>query len=202
MNKNKHTQTSDDLRPEYDMRELLKGSLRGKHYNAMRAGYAITIHKANGTTEIEQVIPTAGAIILAPDVQVYFPDSESVNQTLRSLIRLVPSKRKSSPERWQSVRRNRPDSGEIAIKTKRALTDWVLEALKALGGTGMPEQVGKYIWEHHQAELESSDSLFYAWQYDIRWAIKKLRDAGKIAPGEQNRTGKPWVLVQPGRTRR
>jgi len=31
-----------------------------------------------------------GAITLASDVQAYFPDSESVNNTLRALIALIP----------------------------------------------------------------------------------------------------------------
>lgn len=84
----------DDLRPEYDFHQLLKGSVRGKHYNAMQAGYTITIHKADGTTEVKEVKPRPGTVVLAPDVQEYFPDSESVNETLRSLIRLIPAKRK------------------------------------------------------------------------------------------------------------
>jgi hypothetical protein len=33
-----------------------------------------------------------GAVMLEPDVRKYFPDSEAVNQVLRSLIALIPSK--------------------------------------------------------------------------------------------------------------
>lgn len=83
----------DDLRPEYDMRQLLKGSVRGKHYKEMQAGYIITIHKADGTTEVKEVSPPMPMVILEPDVYKYFPDSASVNETLRALIRLVPQKR-------------------------------------------------------------------------------------------------------------
>jgi hypothetical protein len=32
------------------------------------------------------------AVVLDPDVKVYFPDSESANRTLRSLIELIPEK--------------------------------------------------------------------------------------------------------------
>jgi hypothetical protein len=39
------------------------------------------------TTSIE---PENNMIILDPDVKQYFPDSESVNSTLRSLIKLIP----------------------------------------------------------------------------------------------------------------
>lgn len=79
------------LRAEYDFR----GGVRGKHYRAMQGGYTITIHKADGTTLVKEVKPTRGAIILEPDVQKYFPDSKAVNTVLRSLIQLIPSRRRS-----------------------------------------------------------------------------------------------------------
>jgi len=79
----------DTIRAEYDF----TGGVRGKHYHAMQAGYTIKIHKADGTTEIQEVKPRGGAIILDPDVRAYFPSSESVNAALRSLIQLIPDKR-------------------------------------------------------------------------------------------------------------
>lgn len=81
----------DDMRAEYDF----TSGVRGKHHRAMQAGYTITIHKADGTTLVKEVKPIEGAIILEPDVRAYFPDSDSVNATLRSLIRLIPTKRKT-----------------------------------------------------------------------------------------------------------
>lgn len=78
-----------DMRTEYDFR----GGVRGKHYKAMQAGYTITIHKADGTTIVKDVIPKEGAVVLEPDIQAYFPDSDSVNRTLRCLIPLLPQKR-------------------------------------------------------------------------------------------------------------
>ena len=82
-------QDGSDMRAEYDF----TGGVRGKHYQAMRAGYTITIRKADGTTVIKEAKPNEGAVILEPDVREYFPDSESVNATLRSLIRLIRTKR-------------------------------------------------------------------------------------------------------------
>lgn len=76
------------MRAEYDF----KGGVRGKHHHAMQAGYTITILKADGTRVIQEVRPKEGAVILEPDVRQYFPDSESVNATLRSLIQLIPKK--------------------------------------------------------------------------------------------------------------
>lgn len=81
----------NDMRTEYDFR----GGVRGKHYKAMQAGYTITIHKADGTTIVKDVMPKEGAVVLEPDIQAYFPDSESVNRTLRCLIPLLPQKRRA-----------------------------------------------------------------------------------------------------------
>jgi hypothetical protein len=80
--------TRDEMRDEYDF----SGGIRGKHYEAMQAGYTITVHKADGSTVVREVKPAEGVVILEPDVQAYFPDSESVNETLRSLIKLIPQK--------------------------------------------------------------------------------------------------------------
>jgi len=84
---------------EYDF----TGGTRGKHYRAMQAGYTITIHHADGTTEIKEVKPQEGTVVLAPDVRKYFPDSESVNTALRSLIRLIPRKPHSVKKRAQGT---------------------------------------------------------------------------------------------------
>lgn len=76
----------DDMLPEYDF----SGGVRGKHYRAYREGHTVTVHHADGTTTVQRFEPEAGAITLDPDVQKYFPDSEAVNRTLRSLIALIP----------------------------------------------------------------------------------------------------------------
>ncbi len=82
----------DELRPEYDLGLLLKDGVRGKHYKAMQQGYTIKIHKSDGTTVVKRVKPTTRTVILEPDVLEYFPNSEAVNKTLRSLIALIPNK--------------------------------------------------------------------------------------------------------------
>jgi hypothetical protein len=38
---------------------------------------------------VEEVAPGRAVVVLDPDVQQYFPDSESVNCTLRMLIGLI-----------------------------------------------------------------------------------------------------------------
>lgn len=60
--------TSDDLRPEYDIRELLKGSVRGKYAKRYREG--------------------TNLVMLEPDVRRVFRSPKAVNEALRLVIEL------------------------------------------------------------------------------------------------------------------
>ncbi|MFQ5709456.1 MAG: hypothetical protein ACE5HO_18520 [bacterium] len=71
-----------EMRDEYD---FSKG-VRGKHYKAYREGHTVHIHKSDGTTTVQYFTQEDGAVMLDPDIKVHFPDSESVNRALRSLI--------------------------------------------------------------------------------------------------------------------
>ncbi len=82
----------EEMLPEYDFR----GGVRGKHYKAYRQGHTVTIHKSDGTTDVQHFKLEEGAVMLEPDVREYFPDSEAVNKVLRGLITLLPKKPKSS----------------------------------------------------------------------------------------------------------
>lgn len=73
------------MRPEYDF----SGAMRGRHYRPLHKGYSVTVHKADGTKVVEHYRLAEGAILLQPDVQAYFGDSEAVNKALRSLIMLM-----------------------------------------------------------------------------------------------------------------
>ena len=83
------------MRGEYDFRS----GVRGKHYKALQAGYTITVHNADGSTTVKDVMPKEGAVILDPEVLAYFPDSESVNKTLRCIIPLLPRKHRAKSKR-------------------------------------------------------------------------------------------------------
>jgi hypothetical protein len=85
----------NDMRAEYDF----SGGVRGKHYGAMQAGYTITIHKADGTTVVKDVMPKKGIIVLEPDIRAYFRDSKSVNRALRCLIPLLSKKHRTKPKK-------------------------------------------------------------------------------------------------------
>lgn len=100
----KTTQTdSDNMEAEYDF----TNGIRGKHYRAMQNGYTITIHQPDGTKVVKEVKPQEGAVVLAPDVREYFPDSESVNTALRSLIKLIPRKCHPARQRVQGTETKR-----------------------------------------------------------------------------------------------
>ena len=63
------TDMDDDLRPEYDLSEILKDGVRCKYAERFRAGKNL--------------------VSLAPDVAQAFPTDEAVNETLRLVIQMV-----------------------------------------------------------------------------------------------------------------
>jgi len=77
--KKSKTEVDDDLRPEYDLRRLLRGSVRGKYAERYRAG--------------------TNLVLLHPDVAKAFPNEEAVNEALRLVIELtkIPNGKKRGP---------------------------------------------------------------------------------------------------------
>ena len=59
----------DELRPEYNLSELLKEGVRGKYADRYREG--------------------TNLVLLAPDVAAVFPDEKAVNDALRLVIQLT-----------------------------------------------------------------------------------------------------------------
>ena len=59
---------NDELRPEYDLRELLKGAVRGKYAKRYHAG--------------------TNLVLLDPDVHKSFRNERAVNDALRLVIEL------------------------------------------------------------------------------------------------------------------
>ncbi len=87
--RNKDEDTDDDMLPEYDLSGRV--GVRGKYYQALRQGYTIKIDRTDGTTLVQHIVRPEGTVMLDPDVRAFFPDAESVNATLRALIRLLPT---------------------------------------------------------------------------------------------------------------
>ena len=53
---------------------------------------------------MQRFTPDKNAVVLEPDVHEYFPDSDSVNRALRSLIALIPQKKKTAKSAEQERR--------------------------------------------------------------------------------------------------
>ncbi|MCX6832755.1 MAG: hypothetical protein NT028_11620 [candidate division Zixibacteria bacterium] len=79
MNKKLKTELTDDLRPEYDLRKLLKHGVRGKYYRRYHEG--------------------TNVVLLQPDIAKAFPTEAAVNDALRLVIKLTrlqtPKKRRA-----------------------------------------------------------------------------------------------------------
>lgn len=69
MPKDSEREAADDLRPEYDLRELTKSGVRGKYAERFRSGTNLAL--------------------LDPDIARAFPDDAAVNQALRPVLQLA-----------------------------------------------------------------------------------------------------------------
>ena len=90
-NKTKQPQAENEMLPEYDFTG--KKGTRGKYHQAYRQGHTVRIHEADGTVSVHYFTLEDGAVMLEPDVREYFSTSKSVNETLRSLIAMIPAKK-------------------------------------------------------------------------------------------------------------
>lgn len=64
----KQSKNKDELRPEYDMKTLLKGGTRGKYAARYRAG--------------------TNLVLLEPEVARAFPNDKAVNEALKLVMKL------------------------------------------------------------------------------------------------------------------
>ena len=65
----KKSTTKDELRPEYDLKNLLKNGVRGKYVERYREG--------------------TNVVLLEPDVAIVFSNARAVNEALRLVIQLT-----------------------------------------------------------------------------------------------------------------
>ena len=77
MSKMPEDEMDDELRPEYDLKALLKSGVRGKYAERYQSG--------------------TNLVLLDPDVAEAFPDEQAVNEALRLVVQLtrIPSARKA-----------------------------------------------------------------------------------------------------------
>ncbi len=88
---------NDEMRAEYDFSK----ARRGKYYRPLDKGYKVRVGQSDGSVVVNHYTLAEGTVLLAPDVREYFPDSEAVNEALRSLIRLtekVPARKYGTQE--------------------------------------------------------------------------------------------------------
>lgn len=64
----KKTEINDELRPEYELKTLLKGGERGKYAERYRAG--------------------TNLVLLEPEVAKAFPNEKAVNEALKLVMKL------------------------------------------------------------------------------------------------------------------
>ncbi|MBN2118710.1 MAG: hypothetical protein JW730_19225 [Anaerolineales bacterium] len=75
----------DNMRAEYDFSK----AERGKFHRPLDKGYSVHVKQSDDTEVVKHYVLAEGTILLEPDVREYFPDSQSVNEALRSLIQLI-----------------------------------------------------------------------------------------------------------------
>jgi uncharacterized protein DUF3606 len=100
--------SDDDITTEYDF----SGGIRGKHAKEYQRGHTVNVRKNDGTASVQHYTLADGAVLLAPDVRKYFGDSDSVNDALRSLIKLIPPKHRPAKEKAALSSRDQIDLNE------------------------------------------------------------------------------------------
>jgi hypothetical protein len=85
---------NNEMLGEYDFTG--EKGVRGKYYQAYRQGHTVKIYEQDGTVNVQYFALEEGSIMLDPDIRKYFPNSDVVNSTLRSLISLLPKNQEKS----------------------------------------------------------------------------------------------------------
>ena len=74
----KQTEQNDELRPEYDLKSLLKDGVRGKYAARYNAGTTL--------------------VLLEPEVAKAFPNDKAVNEALKLVIKLTKIQENANPK--------------------------------------------------------------------------------------------------------
>jgi hypothetical protein len=99
----------DDMLPEYNFKG--KKGMRGKYYTGADQSHTVHVHHADGTISKHHFSSLQKVILLDADVAAHFPDSESVNHTLRTLIALVSDKQISEKKAKYQAPKTSPKKG-------------------------------------------------------------------------------------------
>jgi len=74
----KTTEMNDELRPEYDLKSLLKGGMRGKYAMKYREG--------------------TNLVLLEPEIAKAFPNDKEANDALRLVMKLNKAQEDKNPK--------------------------------------------------------------------------------------------------------
>ncbi len=74
----------DNMLPEYNLKG--KTGVRRKYGEEIERNFTVRITQKDGKVVTQRYEMVDGAVMLAPDVRAYFPDSDTVNNVLRALI--------------------------------------------------------------------------------------------------------------------
>lgn len=79
--------TKEQMLDSYDLKG--KKGVRGKYAKALESGHTVRVYDG------EKIVSDKFYAAIEPDVREVFPDSRSINDTLRKLISMVPNRRAS-----------------------------------------------------------------------------------------------------------
>jgi hypothetical protein len=164
--------------------------LEGIHENLRRPAFAkawaeVSRRAPDTFDDLRSVVeaPRRLSAHVAPDMPKRAATTSNLSTGSNSLAATLP--------RVHNPKTVAPASASRA--SKKDLSKWLHEALLALAGRGGLAEVARYIWDHHELDLRASGTLFYTWQYDLRWAANRLRRAKIMRDAEESPRG-VWEL--------
>ena len=94
-----HQNMQDDMRPEYDF-DTMTGGVRGKYYQAYRAGHEVHIHHEDGTIEKQYfTVEQANAVVRA------------IRPLVAELLQIRGEIRERQPDLWPVIERSSGNGG-------------------------------------------------------------------------------------------
>ncbi len=70
---------------------------------------------------------------------------------------------------------------------RKDLPDLLYKTISSLGKKAPMTIVFREFWKLYACNLDSSENMFYTWNYDLRWAATELRKKGKMKPHLQKK---------------
>lgn len=75
-------------------------------------------------------------------------------------------------------------------EVKATLKPWIADVLSSSKRRMTIVEVAREIWRLHEHDLRRDETLFFTWQYEMRWSADELKQEGKL---EKSREGWLWL---------